>query len=191
MIFFVNVVRVIDLYCVIIAVCATRLLLLCCFFSVNIIHIYCQRLCFFPVWFYALPPFWGNILYCFPSFCVLFTFVVADYFAHFVFFRVLALHCCIVSHMYMYGGYLDTPYTHTIPLYDLWHSCADLFILVKSISPPQTVAKIMTCETICVCVCLVLRLLGANASPCTHTNSSPPSWVPPCPFMSETIFVSF
>ena len=51
-------------------------------------------------------------------------FVVADYFAHFVFFRVLALHCCIVSHMYSHvwgvgTSYLGTPYTHTIPLYDL------------------------------------------------------------------------
>ena len=52
------------------------------------------------------------------------------------------------------------PLTHTIPLYDLWRSCADLDILFNQF-PPHTLAKIMSCETTYIYVCLVLCLLSA------------------------------
>ena len=38
---------------------------------------------------------------------------------------------------------------------------------------------------------LLLRLLGANAPPCTHPNPSPHSWVPPYPFMPARTYISF
>ena len=110
----------------------------------------------------------------FSLFCGLITFAVPDYFACFACFSCFSLYTFILCRMCMCEGYLGTPHTPPIPLYDLWRSCVDLDILFNQF-PPHTLAKIMPCGPICVSVCLVLCLLGANTSPCTHPNPFPPS----------------
>ena len=58
-------------------------------------------------------------------------------------------------------------------------------------SPSTCLPTIMSCTPNNHSFYLLLRLLGANASPCTHPNPCPPSWVPLYPFMSAHICVSF
>ena len=88
-------------------------------------------------------------------------------------------------------GCLETLCASTTPLHSLWWSCGDHTILV-AISPPDMILPNMSCSTINHFFCLVLRLPSAHASPCTHPNSYPPSWVPPYPFsVCPLIYVFF
>ena len=75
-----------------------------------------------------------------------------------------------------------------------WMICGGHVPTSSSLStnfPPHTLAKIIPCGPICASVCLVSRLLDANASPCTHPNPYPPSWVPPYPFKPARTYMSF
>ena len=146
------------------------------------------------------PLFWGFFFF-FPSFLVFFyvVFPLLPFWSLLecptillvlLFFSCSSLRVCIVSHICMHGWYLDTPHTHHIPLHDLWRPCADLDIVGNQFAPPHACQNYVL-GPICVSVCLVLRLLGANASPCTHPNPCPSSWVPLYPFMSAHICVSF
>ena len=131
------------------------------------------------------------LLCCFPSFPLLITFGVSDYFACFAFFfSCSSLRVCIVSHICMHGWYLDTPHTHHIPLHDLWRPCVDLGILDSQFAPPHPCLNYVLRSYLCLCLpCFAFA--GCKCIPCTHPNASPPSWVPPYPFMSAHIYVSF
>ena len=140
--------------------------------------------------------------WCCASFSVPF-FVFIIFFEHFLLFyfflrfdhfcsdRLFCLLCfsCFSLRVYIVDV-MYTPYTPTISIYDLWHPCADLTSW-SSHFPPHTLVKNMHYGPICVSVCLVLCLLGANTSPCIHPNPHPPSWVPPYPFMTVRTYVSF
>ena len=67
------------------------------------------------------------------------------------------------------------PLTHTIFPHMICGSHVPTSTSLSINLPPHTLAKIMSCATICTSFCLVLRLLGANTPPCTHPNPSPPS----------------
>ena len=83
------------------------------------------------------------------------------------------------------------PLTHTIFPHMICGSHVPTSTSLSINLPPHTLAKIMSCATICTSFCLVLRLLGANTPPYTHPNAHPPSWVPPYPFMPVRTYMYF
>ena len=58
-------------------------------------------------------------------------------------------------------------------------------------SPSTCLPTIMSCTPNNHSFYLLLRLLGANTSPCTHPNPSPPSSVPPYPLCLRSSIVFF
>ena len=146
----------------------------------------CCLLCFFVFFYYFSPlflrcfpslRFWG-LLQCPTILLVLLVFLVFP-----------CAHASYVIYACMGGTW--APLTHTIFPYMICDSHMPTSTSLSINLPPLTLAKIMSCGTICASVWLVLRLLGANASPWTHPNPCPPSWVPLYPFMSAHIYVSF
>ena len=139
---------------------------------------------------FSFLPFFLNILCCFASFCVLTTFSVTVYFAHYVVFSCFPLCTCIVDDMWCMGGNWAPLAPLNFP-YMICDTHLPTSASLSSDSLPHTLAKIMFCGRICASVYLVLCSLGANASPYTHPNPSLPYCVPPYPFMSARIYVSF
>ena len=143
-------------------------------------------LSFFDPFFFFFFAFW----FCFPLFFVFGNFIAPDYLLAFTF--LLVVSCAHVRHN-IYGcmGGTWTPLasppfpkkfcdTHVATTSSFW-----------PVPPPYITSHNMSCLTTNHSFCLVFCLLRAHASPYTHPNSSPPSWVPYYPFMHRCTFLCF
>ena len=167
-------------------------------------------LCYFRALFFCFRV-WDMISWCFASCSDLFFFFPSFLDFFYVVFPVMVfcplLQCPIILHIlgfflvlpcayasyaiYACMGGTWLPLTHPLFPYVICDGHVPTSPSLSTNFPPHTLAKIMPFGPICASVYLVLRLLGANASPYTHPNPSPPSRVPRYPFMSAHTYVSF
>ena len=136
---------------------------------------YILILCFLFCLLFLFFPFLLDTLCCCLSFLRFGHFCSGRIFCLFCFF-FLVLPCAYASHaIHTCLGGTWAPFIHTIFPNMICGGHVPTSASLSANLPPHTLAKIMSCGSICASVCLVLRLLGANASPCTHPNPCPPS----------------
>ena len=157
--------------------CCFRLLLCCSLACGN----FCFVLFFLLCLFFLFSFFFVTIFLLFSRFLVFDTFLTTANllaFAFFLLFRV-RFSCGMFAHAY---GSPAPPFARPkSPLNALWYSCSDRIPHCQT-SPPRMLAHNCVLHATNHSFCLVLRLLRACTSPCTHPNPSSPSWVPYTPF---------
>ena len=144
------------------------------------------------LWFVLLLPlFFWTCYVVFAHFCVLITFLVTGYFAHFPFFLFFIARTCLGVYMHVWGVPGHRLHPHNSPIRMICVTYVPSYVFFERFCSPQPCQNYALHPYLCLCLCF-LRLLRVYTSPCIHLNPSPPSQVPPYPFCACThIYVFF